>query len=237
MKKRFNIIIVATVLLLSLVTFQCKKFTQVSPHSQFSLPQVFSNVANATTAVIGVYDQLMGDATYGDIMSLYFPYDCDEMITTGNIDNGRRGMARYQLLLSNTVLRSPFVSLYTGVENANLCIEQIPKMDMYKNGSADDKAQLQRLYGEALTLRAQFLFELVRNWGDVPAPFIPSSEEKNLFLPRANRDSTYDHLIADLKTAEDLVPWRTDVPRDSRITKGAVKALRARIALFRGGYS
>lgn len=237
MKKRFNIIVVATTLFLSLFTFHCKKFTQVSPHSQFSLPQVFSDVNNATTAVIGVYDLLMGDGTYGDIMSLYFPYDCDEMITTGNIDNGRRGMARFQLLLSNTVLRTPFVNLYSGIENANLCIEQIPQMDMYKNGTADQKAQLQRLYGEVLTLRAQFFFELIRNWGDVPAPFVPSYREKNLFLPKADRDSTYDHIIADLKTAEDLVPWRTDVTRDSRVTKGAVKALRARIALFRGGYS
>ncbi|HWB92119.1 MAG TPA: RagB/SusD family nutrient uptake outer membrane protein [Puia sp.] len=237
MKKRFNIIVVATTLFLALFTFRCKKFTQVSPHSQFSPSQVFSDVNNAYTAVIGVYDLLMGDGTYGDIMSQYFPYDCDEMITTGNIDNGRRGMARYQLLLSNTVLRSPFVNLYSGVENANLCIEQIPQMDMYKNGTADQKAQLQRLYGEALTLRAQFFFELIRNWGDVPAPFVPSYKEKNLFLPRADRDSTYDHIIADLKTAEDLVPWRTDVVADSRITKGAVKALRARIALFRGGYS
>jgi ACS family hexuronate transporter-like MFS transporter len=32
---------------------QCKKFTEVSSHSQFSLPQVFSDVNNAYTAVIG----------------------------------------------------------------------------------------------------------------------------------------------------------------------------------------
>jgi hypothetical protein len=52
-----------------------------------------------------------------------------------------------------------------------------------------------------------------------------------------NRDSTYDQLIADLAVAKDLVPWRTEVPRNERITKGAVMALRAKLALFRGGYS
>jgi hypothetical protein len=237
MKLRSHKITLLTVLFISLITIQCNKYTQVSPVSQFSLPQVFSDVANTTTALIGVYDLLQGDNEYGDALSMYFPYDADEMITTGNIDNGRRGMARYQLLLSNTVLRAPFVGLYSGIENANLCIEQIPLMDMYKNGAADQKAQLQRLYGEALTLRAQFFFELVRNWGDVPAPFVPSYRQTNLFIPKSNRDSIYDHIIADLKTAEDLVPWRTEVPRDSRITKGAVKALRAKVALFRGGYS
>ncbi len=43
--------------------------------------------------------------------------------------------------------------------------------------------------------------------------------------------------MADLAIAKDLVPWRTEVARDERITKGAVMALRARMALYRGGYS
>ena len=89
-----------------------------------------------------------------------------------------------------------------------------------------------------LTLRAQFYFELIRNWGDVPAPMIPSYKQTDLFAPQANRDDTYDKLLADLKMAEDLVPWRTEIsPRNERITKGAVKAVRAKMALFRGGYS
>jgi hypothetical protein len=93
------------------------------------------------------------------------------------------------------------------------------------------------LYGEALTLRAQFLYELIRNWGDVPAPMVPAYKQPSLFVPQANRDSTYDKLLADLATASDLLPWRTEVPRNERITKGVAKALRARIALARGGFS
>src|SRR4030095_404608 len=94
-----------------------------------------------------------------------------------------------------------------------------------------------RLYGEALVLRAQFLFELIKNWGDVPAPMIPAYKQTELFIPQTDRDSTYDKIIADLATAVDLLPWRSDVARNERITKGVAKALRARIALFRGGYS
>ena len=52
----------------------------------------------------------------------------------------------------------------------------------------------------------------------------------------------YDKILADLATAEPLVPWRNEVAAmgdilDERITKGTVKGVRARIALFRGGYS
>jgi hypothetical protein len=115
-------------------------------------------------------------------------------------------------------------------------------MDLYANGTGQQKGELQRLYGEALTLRAQYYFELIRNWGDVPAQFLPSAFMDNLFQSKTDRDTIYDHILNDLALAETLVPWRTDVvslgdAADERITKGAVKGLRARIALFRGGYS
>ena len=159
------------------------------------------------------------------------------MICTGNLDNGRRGIARYQLLLSNAEIRNPFLQLYRGIEKANLCLEQIPQMAQYSKGTATEQKDLKRLHGEALVLRATFYFELIRNWGDVPAPMQPAYTQKDLFYPQANRDETYDKLIADLKTASDLLPWRTEVTRNERITKGAAKALRARMAMHRGGYS
>lgn len=210
---------------------------QVEPASQYTISEVFSDVSNATTALLGVYDELQGDNGYGIRISLYYPYDSDEGITSGNLDAGRRGVGRYQLLLTNPELVNPFRQLYRGVEKANLCIEQIPLMAQYETGTDQERKELRRLYGEALTLRAQFFFELIRNWGDVPASFIPSYKQANLFIPKVNRDSIYDKIIADLKTAGDLVPWKNEVARNERITKGAVKALRARMALFRGGYS
>ncbi|MEI9956523.1 MAG: RagB/SusD family nutrient uptake outer membrane protein [Ferruginibacter sp.] len=100
------------------------------------------------------------------------------------------------------------------------------------------------MYGEALTLRAQFYLEAIMIWGDLPAHFQSASVTAvtNPFPSRTSTDTLYNHLLADLKIAEDLVPWRNDVASigdqvDERITKGAVKGLRARVALFRGGYS
>lgn len=236
--KLINRINLYLLLILLLSIAACKKYTEVQPVSQYSISQAFSDVSNATNALIGVYDELQGDNGYGIRISMYYPYDTDEGIVSGNIDNGRRGIGRYQLLLTNGEISRPFSQLYRGVEKANLCIEQIPLMSQYNNGTDEEKTQLKRLLGEALTLRAQFLFELIRNWGDVPAPMVPTYKQTELFIPQTNRDSTYDKLIADLAVAKDLVPWRLDAgPRNERITKGAVMALRARLALFRGGYS
>jgi starch-binding outer membrane protein, SusD/RagB family len=239
MKHRRLYQIIATVIILIIIsgTTGCKKYTEVEPESGYTIPEVFTDVPNATMAVIGVYDELQGDNGYGIRISMYYPYDSDEGIVSGNIDNGRRGVGRYQLLLNNAELTNPFRQLYRGLEKANLCIEQIPQMKLYTEGTDAEKKDLRRLYGESLTLRAQYLFELIRNWGDVPAPMIPAYKQTSLFIPQSDRDSTYDIILNDLATAIDLLPWRTEVVRNERITKGAAKALRARIALFRGGYS
>ncbi|HMW27739.1 MAG TPA: RagB/SusD family nutrient uptake outer membrane protein, partial [Ferruginibacter sp.] len=239
MKNKIFQTLTGTAMLMALLfTTGCKKYTEVQPVSQYSVEQAFSDVSNALTAVVGVYDELQGDNGYGIRISMYYPYDSDEGIVSGNIDNGRRGVGRYQLLLTNSELANPFRQLYRGLEKANLCIDQIPKMPQYSGGTATEQATLKRLHGEALTLRAQFLFQLMLNWGDVPAPMVPAYKQTNLFIPKSDRDSVYDKLIADLATARDLLPWRTDAgTRSERITKGVAKALRARMALFRGGYS
>ena len=225
--------VVATMLLLQ----GCKKYTEVKPGSQYSVAEAFSDVSNAFTALVGVYDELQGDNGYGIRLNLYYPYDSDEGVTSGNIDAGRRDIGRYRMSLSNSDIINPFRQLYRGVEKANLVIDQIPQMPQYNGGSASDQRELRRIYGEALTLRAQFYFELIRNWGDVPAPMVPSYKQTNLFIGQTNRDSTYDKILTDLATAKSLLPWRSEVIRNERITKGAAMALRARIALFRGGYS
>ena len=184
MKNKIIQSLTGTVMLLALLsTVGCKKYTEVEPVSQYSIPQAFSDVANATTAIVGVYDELQGDNGYGIRISMYYPYDSDEGIVSGNIDNGRRGVGRYQLLLTNSEISNPFRQLYRGVEKANLCIEQIPLMPQYTSGSATDQAALKRLHGEALTLRAQYLFQLMLNWGDVPAPMVPAYKQTALFIP------------------------------------------------------
>ena len=234
---RFYTFLLSATLVFASVT-SCKQYLDIEPISEFDNQAVFSNVSNATLAVLGAYDLLSGDNTYGIRVSLYYPLDSDEMIVSGSLDNGRRGIGKYNTLAGNTEIVRPWNDLYQGIERANLCIDQIPKMDQYTNGTAADQKELRRLHGEVLTLRAQYYLELIRNWGDVPAPMVPSAQQENLFAVKEDRDKVYEKLLADLKVAADLLPWRTEAgARNERITKGAAKALRARMALYRGGYS
>ncbi len=235
--KKFALSVVVIAMMLPVNS--CKKYLTVNPVSTFGPDYVFSNVTNATAAVLGVYAAMTGDQGYGTRVSMYFPYDDDNIEGQSGTpfpDGDRRDIAHYGAQSSNAQLYLPFNQMFSGIERANLCIYYIPKMTMYND--ATNGPVLKRLYGEALTLRAQFYLELIRNWGDVPAQFAPTFTQSNLNPGKTDRDTIYNHLLNDLLAAEQIVPWRTaaNTP-NSRITQGAVRALRARIAMYRAGWS
>ena len=220
-------------------TFSCKDYLDVNPASSYIEEDVFSSVANVSSAIIGVYDPLSGDNGYGVRLSTGYPSDTDEgQNRAGLPDGGSRDINRYRVSAGTSELIAPFTTLYQGVERANICIKNIPQMALYTSGSAAERKALRRMHGEALSLRALYYMEIVRNWGDVPAQFKPSSEYTDLNLPQTPRNEIYDQILGDLALASKLLPWRkdSDVNAYERFSKGSAKALRARIALARGGY-
>lgn len=236
MKKHIIIIAISFSILFA---SSCDRFLDLQPPSELDNEFVFGSVSGAHSAVMGIYHILLR-LENGPFRN--FAYAADD--ATGNynarLNDGTYSMTRYDMRETNSILPTAFNALYVGVDRANVCIEEIPKMDQYNNGSETEQFELKRLLGEAYTLRALYYFELIKNWGDVPASFEPSINQPDLFLPREDRDVIYDRILADLELAgNELLPWRSapEVEADERITKGAAKALRARIALFAGGYS
>lgn len=222
----------------------CKKFLDQQPITEVGPDQVFKDVPTTLQALVGVYGRLTGDNGYGLRLSLYYPVDNDLLMGPNGNQEDRRAMAHYGLTATNPELSGPFSQLFEGIMLANICIDNIPKMAMYSGGSEKEKSQLKRMHGEALALRAQFYFEILRNWGEVPEHFLPSYVQASTdpYPVRSDRDAIYDRILSDLNDAAGLVPWRNEIAGigdniDERLTKGAIKALRARIALFRGGYS
>ena len=126
-----------------------------------------------------------------------------------------------------------FDKFYEGIERANLAIKGIRQY-----GNIENNADMRHLLGEALTLRAVIYNDLLKAWGDVPARFEPNNSD-NMYLPRTNRDVIYKQLLEDLKEAEGYCYWAKEnaiTKTTERINKDFVKALRARLALYAGGY-
>lgn len=225
--------------LLLLTTYSCDEYLDVNSPSNISEVEVYNDVDYTYSALIGIYNQLAGDNGYGNRISSIFGMAADDFKTSGDYScNDRRGISMYESCATNPELDKPFRQLYTGIERANLLIFNIPNSTVYKTGSDSDKALMDRYYGEALTLRAQYYYELIRNFGDVPFQDKPSSQYEHIFLPKTDRDEVYEVLLSDLEKAAKVIPWRAESgDPTTRITKGFVKGLRARIALARAGYS
>lgn len=221
-----------------MLTASCKNYLEVENPSNISQAAVFNSVSYTNSAIIGIYNRLNGDDAYGSRLSIAYPQCTDEFKASGNYSaTDRRGISMYGASAANEEMENPFKQLYSGIERANICIKFIPESRPYNSGSASDQKMMRQYYAEALTLRAQFYYELIRNWGDVPAQFAPSADLPELYLPRTDRNVIYDQILEDLKTAEEYIPWWSQSEKSQRLTKAAVKGLRARIALARGGYS
>lgn len=119
-------------------------------------------------------------------------------------------------------------TLYEAVKRANVVLEKVPAIDM-------DASLKARYLGEASFLRALFYFDLVRAWGGVP---LVTSTTTQPGLARASAEEVYALITSDLLAAIPALPEKSELPTPElgRATKGAAKALLAKVYLFRNDF-
>lgn len=203
---------------------------------------IFSQYEMAEAAVMGIHQSFGETNSYRGRYLPYYGINSDvEWINgleaSGINDGGKNDLATYNAQPSNSQMNTDnnaYAKFYEGIERANKAIESIRAYGNYENNP-----DMAHLLGEALTLRAVIYLDLIKGWGDVPARFSSITSE-TMYLPRADRDEIYKQLLADLLEAENYVYWPNEsniTQTTERVSKAFVKALRARIALYAGGYS
>lgn len=120
-------------------------------------------------------------------------------------------------------------SLYEGIKRTNVVIEYVPEISM----NTDLK---NRYIAEARFLRGLYYFDLVRAFGGVQAVLTTSPP---LNLPRASKEEIYALVEEDLLFAVENLDEKSDlaVADIGRATKGAARALLAKVYLFQGDYT
>lgn len=234
--KSLNYNIRVAAICLSLAVASCKKTLDVQPYSSFTSSNFFENENQAYMATLGIYQSLGTQATYGWYINLVFDNDTDISQIDGNVDaNPWRAIPHYATTKESAFLDQVWTALYQGIGRANVVLESIPAMDAYKNGTEAQKANLNRLMGEAKFLRAYFYFDLVRLFGEVPLKLTAAKAGEKFDIPGTDRYTIYEQIIKDMKEGADLLP--ATLPTDERINKWGAKAVLARVALYAGGYS
>ena len=203
---------------------------------------VYSVYSLAEAEVMSIHVSFGETNSYRGRFLPYYGLNTDVEVPSGSApsfaskNDDKQNLLNYDTSESNGQMNTDnnaYAKFYEGIERANLAIEGLRQY-----GDVANNKNMAQLLGEALTLRAVIYADLTKAWGDVPARFTPNSND-NIYMPRCNRDSIYKVLLADLKEAEDYCYWpnQNSVTKTTeRVSKSFVKALRARIALYAGGY-
>ena len=223
--KRFysNLLILAIV---ALSTVSCKKFLDRPPEGQLGETEAFKTEADVKAFANGIYtlfannefysgrhqvlNELLGDHYKGD----RFTGDYSEIYKRQNSFFGGTRDDYYKLA-------------YRIITDANLVIKHLDLATISKN----------QLEGEAKLFRAMAHFELVRMFAQ---PWGYSADNSHLGVPirttvglesvqRSTVKQVYDQIIADLLSAETLLPDVTPTGKFYTATKWAAKAYLARV--------
>lgn len=208
--------------------------------SALDASSVFGTYSLAEAEVMSIHVSFGETNSYRGRFLPYYGVNTDVEIGNSpelsSATSDKQSLWNYNTLPNNGQMNTDnnaYAKFYEGIERANLAIQGLRAY-----GDIENKPDMAQLLGEALTLRAVIYNDLIKAWGDVPARFEPNGPE-NVYLPRTSRDVIYKQLLADLLEAEDYCYWPNEnkiTQSTERVSKAFVKGLRARIALYAGGY-
>ena len=235
MKKIIYLLVCSVIGLFS----SCSDFLSAPSKSSFSEEIVFSNEKLTENMIFDIYSFFAQTNSHRGRFQPYYGMNTDcEMFNSVELTD-QASLCTYSSSPANSQMSgtkdpNTWTCFYNAIEAANVCLKGIEE---YGNPSPDNL--MGYFYGEALTLRATFYYDLIRGWGDVPARFEPVTDA-TIYMKKSDRDVIYKRIIDDLEEAENYLPWPNDSERTStseRINKAYAKALRARLCLMASGYS
>lgn len=253
---KLNKIFISGMAMLSLTA--CNDFLDVDPDSTSANTEfIYNNEGEISTALNGVYAQILSGSTFGNNLYKDFQLNSDVDFSTNTSESASGNKpARFDTRSDAGNINSLWNALYSGVETANEFIFNLKNSKLYEEKmkteivdgentggvvteEVPNVTKLTQMMGEAKVMRAMFYHELLSYWGDVPFTFKATYETNNLYPEVTDRQVVSDSLIADLRHAAEWMQSDKDATLDApeRISKEAAYAMIARLALQAGGYS
>ncbi|MEM9142922.1 MAG: RagB/SusD family nutrient uptake outer membrane protein [Bacteroidota bacterium] len=149
-------------------------------------------------------------------------------------------LSTFNFTPENQAFNGIWVYDYEGISRSNLAIGFLTDDGVVERAGLDEARQTQ-LLSEAYFLRAYYYFDLVNNFGDVPLVLkTPDSFEEAFSVSvRAPATEVLDQVGLDLAAAKELATNEKfpDANEPWRVSKGAIIALQAKVALFAGEWT
>lgn len=225
-----NIRIAGLLMLLAFIAPSCDDFLEEKPKDRIAVTNSYTTEQDAYSAVNAVYAHLNSQSfdTFGGVYHSSFWVAIG--LASDEMANNQAGQASLDQLSTftygpdNATIYDVWKQHYKAITLANIAIARIPLIEM-------DEALKARLLNEAKFLRGLLYFDLVRMFGRIP---LLLNEIESITPEIAEVDDIYAQIITDLTDAENLPVEQVD--GRGRATKGAAKALLAKVYLTRKDY-
>jgi starch-binding outer membrane protein, SusD/RagB family len=254
MKRSFRISAIIT--LLSAGLFSCNKYLDVKPEDQFVESAVYSTEKGFINHLNGIYQDMGQSELYGGNLTLTLVSVLgQEYNVSGNASHDWYQHANYTYTntLTEPAIDAVWSNGYKAIMSANNLLENMTRYAGILRPSRDSIIR-----GEAYAIRAYLHFDMLRLYGPVylldsaavSVPYVTHADINVRPLLAAN--NVIDSVLADLDRAERClrndpviaggprrIPGEEEVDffgqqRNGRLNYFAVKALKARVMLYRG---
>ncbi len=206
----------------------CDSLLDVEPPSQITSTIAIEDANGARNALRGAYSALQTGSYYGGDFIFFGDLLADNTTHTGTFTSFAQA-DNNTLLADNGSVEGIYQDLYFAISVTNHLLERVP-------GLTDlGETEKNQILGEAHFLRALHYHNLVKLWG--PVPLITStieSVETASQVTQSPVDEVYAQILSDLQEAERLM---TNATQTKQASLGAVKALLARVYLYRGEWA
>lgn len=227
---KYNKYLILLVFLLH-ASSSCRKFIEPAPPiDRLSSEVVFKDVETATSAVIGIYANMMTTSPFigSGGVTIYTGLSSDELYNTNTSNATLSEFTNNAISPGNSVVVANFWQEgFNIIYHANACIEGLENNTYLQIPVRD------QLLGEAYLSRAFIYYYLVSLFGDIPL-ILKTDYLETQKATRTESASVYVQIITDLKNAQALL--RTTYPTNERVrpNKWAASALLARVFLILG---
>lgn len=222
-----------TAIFLSLIIVtgsSCKKFLKEDPKSLVAVTNFYQTENDAVSAVNAIYAYLNSTST-GSTAGVYHStfwamagLASDEMFSEQVFAPDLDQIGKFTEGPVNASIQETWTMHYKAITIANIALARIPSIQM-------DAVLRTRLINEAHFLRGLLYFDMVRMFGKIP---LVLQENETLTPAPASVDDIYNQIITDLVAAEDLPDNYPPGAGRGRATKGAAKAILAKVYLTLG---
>ena len=194
------------------------------PSDSIDATKAFRNLEDVNMGVLGAYAPMTTSLLEAAAIA------SDEVMLPTENTVSNTSSHRWLYNSSSGSVTSAFYEYYVTIDRLNQVLAAIPNIPT----TASTQSLMDQYEGELLALRAYCHFELLRGYASSYGPEamgVPYMKEHAVTYPaRPMVQSNYENITADLETAKTLIPAGFD--DHTRITKTAVSAIQARVALY-----